>query len=515
MFKHLLSVSGFTLLSRLTGFIRDIFITAILGQNDLSDAYNVATRLPNQFRAIFGEGAFNAAFTPAYSRVLEQGGKQAASHFSAQIFSLLLASQVIMLALAWVLMPQFTYLLASGYADEPAKFALTVQLSRITFPYLLCMTLVTYYSALLNVHKRFAVAAFAPVLMNIAIVGFLLMARFFPNAGYAACWGVVVSGVAQLALLMASAYRLNLLETILKPDFTGSVKGFFKALGPAIIGSAGVQLAILADTQMASWLGSGALSSVSNADRLYQLPIGVIGIAAGTVLLPQMSRLRAAGNISGALEAQNRIIALTLVLSLPFSIAFLAIPDLILRGAFMRGRFDAAAAHASAQVLSAYAFGLLAVLLIRSIVASFQSVGDTKTPMMVSLLALSVNILLKFLLTPSMGAPGLALATACGAWINVGLLVYLAQQRGLMRLNAALVDVSLAAGLAALALDIVITFGTEPLLYFSALITRFDNELSLILAGLIGATVYGAVFLGCARVLKINLRNLSKAPKNA
>ena len=179
----------------------------------------------------------------------------------------------------------------------------------------------------------------------------------------------------------------------------------------------------------------------------------------------------------------------------------------------MRGRFDAAAAHASAQVLSAYAFGLLAVLLIRSIVASFQSVGDTKTPMMVSLLALSVNILLKFLLTPSMGVSGLALATAFGAWINVGLLVYLAQQRGLMRLNAALIDVSLAAGVAALALDIVISLGIEPLLYFSALITRFDNELSLVLAGLIGATVYGAVFLGCARVLKINLRNLSKAPK--
>ena len=505
MFKSLLSVSGFTLLSRLTGFIRDIFITAILGQNDLSDAYNVATRLPNQFRAIFGEGAFNAAFTPAYSRVLEQGGKRAASQFSAQIFTLLLVSQIIMLVLAWALMPQFTYLLASGYADEPAKFALTVGLSRITFPYLLCMTLVTYYSALLNVHKHFAIAAFAPVLMNIAIVGFLLVARFFPNAAYAACWGVAMSGAAQLALLALAAKRLKLLERIQSPHFTGNVRDFFKALGPAIIGSAGVQLAILADTQMASWLGSGALSSVSNADRIYQLPIGVIGIAAGTVLLPQMSRLRAAGNISGALEAQNRIIALTLVLSLPFSIAFLAIPDLILRGAFMRGKFDAAAAHASSQVLAAYAFGLLAVLLIRSVVASFQSVGDTKTPMMVSLLALSINILLKFILAPTMGVSGLALATACGAWINVGLLVYLAQQRGLMRLDATLIDTGLAAGLAALALDIVVSFGTRPLIFVVSHITRFDNEVSLVLAGLIGACVYGAVFLGCARILDVRL----------
>ena len=470
MFKSLLSVGGFTLLSRLTGFIRDIFLTAILGQNDLSDAYNVAARLPNQFRAIFGEGAFNAAFTPAYAKVLEQGGDKAAAGFSAQVFTFLLYSQLVFLAIAWLFMPGFVYLLASGYADDPAKFNSTIGLSRITFPYLLCITLVTYYSALLNTHRRFAVAAFAPVLLNIFIILFLVGAAYFPDAGIAASWGIMVSGVAQLVLLMVSVWRLDLLAGLAKLQLTPAVRGFFRALGPAIIGSAGVQLAILADTQLASWLGSGALSSVSNADRLYQLPIGVIGIAAGTVLLPQMSRLRAAGKQADAFQAQNRMIAMTIALGTPFCVAFLAVPELVMRGAFMRGKFDAAAAHASAQVLAAYAFGLLAVLLIRSVVASFQSVGDTRTPMMISLTALSLNLLMKFGLTPTMGVSGLALATACGAWINVGLLLILAHRRGLMRPDHTLLDTCLSAGIAALALNVVVWFGAEPLANFGRVI---------------------------------------------
>ena len=501
MFKSLLSVGGFTLLSRLTGFIRDVFITAILGQNDLSDAYNVAARLPNQFRAIFGEGAFNAAFTPAYSMVLEQGGRAEARKFSAQVFSMLLFSQLFFLALAYIFMPGLVYLLASGYAADAGKFALTTTLSRITFPYLLCMTLVTYYSALLNVHRQFAVAAFAPVLMNIAIVGFLLMAYLFPNAGYAASWGILVSGVAQLALLAWSVGRLGLLTGIVRPKWTRDVGRFFRALGPAVIGSAGVQIAILADTQMASFLGTGALSSISNADRLYQLPIGVIGIAAGTVLLPQMSRLRAAGQQAAAFSAQNRVMAVTLALGMPFCIAFLTIPDVIMQGAFMRGKFDAAAAHASAQVLAAYAVGLLAIVLIRSVVASFQSIGDTRTPMLISLFALAINIGLKFALSRNMGAAGLALATAIGAFINVGLLMYFAVKRDLMRVDTTLVKAGFCTAGGAFCLNTLALFGGDRL----ASVTRAGPELKLIIAGVFGALVYGAAFIMCARMLRFRL----------
>jgi len=501
MFKSLLSVGGFTLLSRLTGFVRDVFITAILGQNDLSDAYNVAARLPNQFRAIFGEGAFNAAFTPAYSRVLEQGGPAQARGFSAQIFSMLLFSQLFFLALAYIFMPGLVYLLASGYAEEAGKFALTTALSRITFPYLLCMTLVTYYSALLNVHRQFAVAAFAPVLMNVAIVAFLLAAYLFPNAAYAASWGIMVSGVAQLALLAWSVGRLGLLTRIVRPKLTRDVGQFFRALGPAVIGSAGVQIAILADTQMASFLGTGALSSISNADRLYQLPIGVIGIAAGTVLLPQMSRLRAAGQQAAAFAAQNRVMAVSLALGMPFCVAFLTIPDLVMQGAFMRGKFDAAAAHASAQVLAAYAIGLLAIVLIRSVVASFQSIGDTRTPMLISLFALAINIGLKFALSRTMGASGLALATAIGAFINVGLLIYFAVKRDLMQVDDTLVKAGLCTAAGAFGLNVLALMGSV-MLQNSA---RFGPEVKLVMAGCAGALVYGVIFIVAARALKLRL----------
>ncbi len=501
MFKSLLSVGGFTLVSRLTGFIRDIFITAFLGQNDLSDAYNVAARLPNQFRAIFGEGAFNAAFTPAYSRVLEQGGNADARLFSEQIFSMLLFSQLVFLALAYVFMPGLVYLLASGYAGETPKFALTVTLSRITFPYLLCMTLVTYYSALLNVHRRFAIAAFAPVLMNIAIVGFLLVAYMFPNAAYAASWGILVSGVAQLCLLAWSVRRLGLLSRIVRPRLTHDVGQFFRALGPAVIGSAGVQIAILADTQMASFLGSGALSSISNADRLYQLPIGVIGIAAGTVLLPQMSRLRAAGQGEAAFASQNRVMAVTLALGMPFCIAFLTIPDVIMQGAFMRGKFDAADAHASALVLAAYAVGLLAIVLIRSVVASFQSIGDTRTPMIISLFALTINIGLKFVLSRSLGASGLALATAIGAFLNFSLLAFFAMRRNLMKVDDMLVKAGACTVAGALGLNLLVLLGSSSFDGF----TRIGPEVKLIVAGVVGAIVYGLAFVLCARVVKFRL----------
>lgn len=501
MFKSLLSVGGFTLLSRLTGFVRDVFITAILGQNDLSDAYNVAARLPNQFRAIFGEGAFNAAFTPAYSRVLEQGGPAQARGFSAQIFSMLLFSQLFFLALAYIFMPGLVYLLASGYAEEAGKFALTTALSRITFPYLLCMTLVTYYSALLNVHRQFAVAAFAPVLMNVAIVAFLLAAYLFPNAAYAASWGILVSGVAQLALLAWSVGRLGLLTRIVRPKLTRDVGHFFRALGPAVIGSAGVQIAILADTQMASFLGTGALSSISNADRLYQLPIGVIGIAAGTVLLPQMSRLRAAGQRAAAFAAQNRVMAVSLALGMPFCVAFLTIPDVIMQGAFMRGKFDAAAAHASAQVLAAYAIGLLAIVLIRSVVASFLSIGDTRTPMLISLFALAINIGLKFALSRTMGASGLALATAIGAFINVGLLIYFAVKWNLMRVDDTLVKAGFCTAAGAFGLNLVALFGGVTLQNS----TRFGPEVKLVIAGCVGGLVYGVIFIVAARALKLRL----------
>ena len=256
-------------------------------------------------------------------------------------------------------------------------------------------------------------------------MAFLAVAFLFPDAGVAASWGVAVSGLAQLVLLMAEARRRGVLERLAFPRFDPDVRQFFAALGPAVIGSAGQQIAILADTILASLLPTGAVSSIYYAERLYQLPLGVIGVAAGTVLLPEMSRLLAAGDAAGASGSQNRSIALTLALSAPFLVAFLILPEEVVRGAFMRDKFDAEAALRSAAVLEAYGLGLIPMVLIRSAVAAFQSRGDTKTPMLCFFAGLAVNLALKIGLYRTYGVVGLASATAVGAWINFALLILL------------------------------------------------------------------------------------------
>ena len=493
MYRSLVSVGGFTLLSRLTGFGRDLALGAILGAGALNDAFVVAFRLPNQFRAIFGEGAFNTAYVPSYSRVLTTEGPQEAKHFSSQIFTLLLVSQLVLLALALAFTPLFVRLIAPGFEADPDKFALAVRMTRITFPYLMFITLVTLHSGTLNAHGRFAAAAFAPVLLNLAIIGFLGVAFLFPNAGEAASWGVVISGAAQLALVAAAARRHGLLERLAWPRLSPDVRQFFRALAPAIIGSAGVPIAIFADTIIASLLPTGMVSSIYYAERLYQLPIGVIGVAAGTVLLPEMSRRLAGRDDSGAYHAQNRTMAITLALSAPFCVAFLLIPDIVMRAAFLRGNFSAEAAANSAAVLAAYGLGLMPIVLIRSAVASFQARGDTTTPMLISLAAIAINVALKLVLYRTYGAVGLALATAVGAWVNLGGLVLLALRRGWMRPDLGLAEVAAATFCASGLLALVVEVSEPPALAFADGLAHLRNEAQLAFTGAAGAVVYAVV----------------------
>lgn len=508
MYRNLLSVAGMTLLSRVTGFLRDVVLGAILGAGALADAFYIAFRLPNHFRAIFGEGAFNAAFVPSYARVLETEGGEAARRFGGQIFTLLLISQLALLAVAWAFTDELVTLLAPGLSEKPGEFAHAVFMTRITFPYLTFITLVTLLSGVLNAQGRFAAAAFAPVLLNVLMVAFLALAFLFPHAGVAASCGVLASGVAQFALLVAAARRAGVFTPPARPRWSADAKQFFGALGPAVIGSAGVQIALFADTIIGSMLPAGGISSIYYADRIYQLPIGVIGIAAGTVLLPEMSRRLASGDPGGAFHAQNRTMALTIALSAPFFVAFTTIPDLIMRGVFLRGAFTEDAALASAAVLRAYGFGLFAIVLIRSAVASFQARGDTRTPMIVSLTAVGFNVLLKLALFAPLGAAGLASATAFGAWVNFGLLVWLALRSESMRFDSSLGKVTLASAIAAALLGLVALAGRAPAQALAQQIGAFENEIALALLGTAGAIVYGVALLALLRRFGVSLAKL-------
>lgn len=506
--RNLATTGGFTLLSRITGFIRDIALGAILGAGALADAFYIALRLPNHFRAIFGEGAFNAAYVPAYARTLEQQGAEQAKLFSAKIFAWLAWSQIILLVFALFFTQTLLDWLAPGLSSDPAKMAQAVTMTRIVFPYLLCVTLVTLIAGTLNAHEKFDAAAFAPVLLNICIIAFLGVAFWFPHAGIAASIGVLCAGVLELALLVWAARRANLFAMSLRPGLGADVRAFFRKFGPAVIGAGGVQIALFADTIIGSMLPDGGVSSIYYADRLYQLPIGVIGIAAGTVLLPEMSRRFAAGDTTGALAAQNRTMGLTILLAAPFFVAFLLIPLEIMRGVFLRGAFTEEAARASANVLMAYGSAIFAMVLIRSAVASFQAKGDTKTPMYISLAAVAINLALKIILFKPFGAVGLALATAAGAWINVMALIFLAHRRGDMKFDAILRKTCIAVVFACLALTLFALFANAPLKQIAVAATRFVNEAHLIALGAGGALTY-VLALGVALiVLRLGPRTL-------
>ncbi len=495
MIERILTVGGYTLLSRVTGFFRDIMLAAVLGAGPAADAFFVALRLPNHFRAIFAEGAFNAAFVPAYARIREEGGAKRAAVFSNHIFSLLLASQVVLLAAALVFTPTVIDLLAPGFSDDPGRYALAVDLTRITFPYLLLITLVTLYGGILNALQRFAAAAAASIFLNLAMMATLAMVWLFPTAGHAAAWGVLISGVLQVLLVGGDAWRVGVLPGFSWPRLDADVRKFFRALGPATVGSMGVQLALFADTIIASFLPAGAISALYYADRINQLPIGVIGIAAGTVILPEMSRRLASGDHDGAANAQNRTIEFTLLLSIPCLVAFFTIPELIMRGLFRHGAFTDADAVAAGRTLAAYGFGLLPFVLIRSTVATFFARGDTATPVKAALVAAAVNIAFKILLMGPLAQVGLALATSIGAWINLGLVVWFAHRAGHARIDDRLRQSTLKLAAAGVAMAVVLWFGQAPLAHALAGFHRWQDLATLLVLGTIAGTVYCAIVI--------------------
>jgi putative peptidoglycan lipid II flippase len=495
MIGKILTVGGYTLLSRLTGFLRDIMLAAIIGAGPVADAFFVAFRLPNHFRAIFAEGAFNAAFIPAYARIRTQGGADAAERFGDRIFTLLLASQIVLLALALIFTPQVIDVLAPGFSREPQQYALAISLTRITFPYLLLITMVTLWGGILNALHRFAAAAAASILLNVAMMATLAFAGYFPSAGHAAAWGVLISGVLQTILVGGDTFYAGVMTSFRVLRWDDDVRRFFTALLPATVGSAGTQLALFADTIIASFLSAGAISALYYADRIDQLPIGVIGIAVGTVLVPEMTRRLASGDEGGARSAQNRAIEFALLLAIPCVVAFLVVPGLIMRALFMRGAFTAGDAHAAAMTLMAYTIGLVPFVLIRSVVAPFLARGDTATPVKAVLAGTAVNIICKIVLMVPLAQVGLALATSIGAWINFVLVLFFAARAHVIALDAELKSSLWKLAVAGIALAIVLLIADPLVTALLSSWSRFRSESELALLALLGGLVYGGLVI--------------------
>jgi putative peptidoglycan lipid II flippase len=491
MLDRILTVGGFTLLSRVTGFMRDIMLAAILGAGPVADAFFIALRLPNHFRAIFAEGAFNAAFVPAYARIRHQAGAAPARLFADRVFTMLFAAEAVLLAVALLFTPAVISLLAPGFRDDPHRFALAVELTRITFPYLLLVSLVTLYGGILNALQRFASPAAAPILLNLSMMATLALAVFFPTAGHAAAWGVFIAGCLEAAMVAADLAHRDGLPKFRELAWDDDVRRFFRALGPATLGSAGTQIALFADTIIASFLAAGAVSALYYADRLNQLPIGVIGIAIGTVLLPEMASRIAAGDEAGARHAQDRAIELTLLLSIPCLVAFIVVPDLIMLALFSRGAFTAADAGAAGATLAAYSIGLLPFVLLRSVSSCFLARGDTATPVKALLVSVVVNVALKIMLMNRYAQVGLAFATSIGVWVNFCLLTWFAMRAKLMSFDARLRTSLVKLAVAGLALAAALLLAAAPVMRLTGSAGTLGHVAALLALALLGAVVYG------------------------
>lgn len=429
MLRSIATVGGWTMASRVLGFARDVLIAARLGAGPVADAFFVALKLPNLFRRLFGEGAFNAAFIPAFAATLTREGFAEAQRLAERMAGLMGLWLTLLTILGMVFMPQVLSVLAPGFVGRPDQFALAVELTRIVFPYLLLICLVALVSGVLNGLSRFAAAAAAPVLFNVmAMTALLVLTPFVATPAHALAWGILASGVLQLGLVWWAARTAGMALNPARPIRLGkNERAVLRRMGPGIIGAGVTQLNLAVDVVIASLLPAGAVSFLYYADRVAQLPLGVVGAAIGTALLPLLAGQIAAGQRLSAHRSQNRAIEVSLALTLPAAVALAVLAAPIVAVLFQRGAFSAAAAGETARVLVAYSLGLTAFVLVKALLPAFFARGDTKTPVVVGIgvVALNLGLNLFFLWLGFLGAAGIALATGIAAWTNVLILAAL------------------------------------------------------------------------------------------
>ena len=431
MLRSVLTVGSWTMASRVLGFARDILIASRLGAGPVADAFFVALKLPNLFRRLFGEGAFNAAFVPAFAGALVKEGKAAARDLAERMGTLLGLWLGLLTGLGLVFMPQVIGAIAPGFVANPDKFALAVQLTRITMGYLPLICLTALLSGVLNALDRFAAAAAAPVFFNLLLMAALVgLSPFVATPGHALAWGVLAAGFVQLAMVWVAARQAGMVLGFRKPGLTPPVVTVLKRMVPGVLGAGVTQINLAVDVIIASLLPSGAVSFLYYADRVAQLPLGVVGAALGTALLPLLSRQLRSGQALSAHRSLNRGVELALLLALPATAGLAAAAAPIISALFQRGAFGEAAAAASAAALMAYAFGLPAFVLVKVFAPGFFARGDTATPVQVGLLAVALNLALNLLFMGPLGHVGVALATSCAAWANAGLLAWVLARRG-------------------------------------------------------------------------------------
>ncbi|MBD8891499.1 murein biosynthesis integral membrane protein MurJ [Roseibium litorale] len=492
LLKNFATVGGATMASRLLGFARDTLLAAAVGTGPVADAFVVAFRLPNLFRRLFAEGAFNSAFVPLFGRAVEEEGEESARRFAGEIAAGLLFCLLIVTAVAEIFMPLVVWGLAPGFADDPDKFSLTILMSRIAFPYLIFMSLLAFISGILNTYQRFAAAALAPVMLNVVMTVVLGGVLFFDivhdrQLAIILSVGVTLAGLVQLFVVIGDMKRLGFKIPVLRPRFTHSTKRLL-ALGVPGVVAGGVTQINVAVGQVIASMQDGANALLYYADRLYQLPLGVIGVAIGVVLLPSLTRQLRGGHEDQYQRSLNNALEFSLTLTLPAAIALAVLPREIVSVLFERGRFDSIATDGTAAALAAFAFGLPAFVLNKVFSPGYFAREDTKTPMVFATVGMVVNVVLSLALFPFLAHVGIALATTVAGWLNTGLLIFVLWRRGhfkpdrrILRKVALILLSSIVMGLAVEGLSMVL----EPWMASGNLAIRAGALGVLVLAGMI------------------------------
>jgi putative peptidoglycan lipid II flippase len=449
--RAILTVSSLTIVSRMTGFVRDTLAANFIGAGPIADAFFVALRLPNLFRSLFAEGAFSAAFVPLYAKAKKEKGEEGAKHFSAEALAVLLAVLIPFVILVVLFMPAAMLVLAPGFNQKPEMFELAVTYGRITFPYLMLVSVVALLTGVLNSNNRFAPGAAAPIAFNLMMIAALLLSWVVHGEpGLYMAYAVTLSGIVQWAWLQTHARKMGVAPDFVRPRLTPAVKELFTRVGPGALGAGATQINIAVSTVLASLLPTGSVSWLFYADRLNQLPLGIIGIAVATTLLPVLSSRVQAEDETGKRHYTTRAVEFSVILGLPATIGLMLSSWPIIHVLFEHGAFTRHDTHQTALALMAYGVGLLPFILIKVLSALFFAHHDTKTPVRIAIISVALNIVLALVLLRFMGHMGIALATSFASWANFLMLLYFARKKERLTLNPACWPRLMKTGLAAL-----------------------------------------------------------------
>jgi putative peptidoglycan lipid II flippase len=415
--------SAFTLISRFAGFLRDLAVGYTMGASAtfVADAFNTAWAFPNLFRRIFAEGAFAAAFVPAYARSLEADGEETADVLAADAMATLAAATLAVTVVAELAMPWLMYLIAPGFAATPAKFKLAILLTQITMPYLPCMAIYAHLSGVLNARNRFILSGAAPILLNLWTLATVLPAKTALQAGVWGSWGIVIAGVSQAALLWWGVRKSGAKVDVRWPRLTPEIRKLIGLAIPGAIAASATQISVFVSGILVSQV-NGARSWLFYCDRLYQLPQGLIGVAIGVALLPRLSRAIGAGDEAGAGKSMDEAMLFSMALALPCAVALVTIPFFLIDGLYTRGEFTVFDAHQTANALFFYGMGVPAFVSAQLFNRAFFARQDTATPMKLGLVSVAVNVAAGISLFYLIGVPGVAAATTLAWWTNVGLM---------------------------------------------------------------------------------------------